>query len=455
MSTLFGHEDIPAGVPIRTRDDLLAVFRRGEKPPDRFGVGIEYERLPVFRETGRAVPYAAAPGAPSVETFLERLAERPGWNAQRESGRVIALDSGGTRVTLEPGAQVELSGRVHRRLDDARDEVFRFAEVSGEIADALGLVFVGMGLHPFTEETRIGWVPKGRYRIMAPYLASRGHLAHSMMKATAGCQINLDYSSESDAMEKLRVAMGLSSLVTALCANSPLTRGQANGFLSKRSHIWGHTDPDRCGLLSFVFSGSAGYADYAAYALGVPMLFVVRDGEWVDMTGRTFGAYLDGDDRDLTPTLADWELHLTTLFPEVRLKSYVEVRGSDSATPDLILAQAALWKGILYDDAARRRAWELVKAAAFEQRLAFHRAVAREGLRAALAGRPALELAQEMVAIAARGLGKPEAGHLEPLRRLAVEEKASPAELLMRRWASWRDRDPRRLVEGLAGGPFP
>lgn len=456
MSTLFGGKGQEADdSPIRERDQLYGVFRAGEKASTRFGIGIEYERLSLSRATGRAVPYAAAPGAPSVEAFLESMVAERAWRPEREAGRIIALERAGTRVTLEPGAQVELSGRVHESLETARDELGGFVQEADEVAASHGIAFVGLGYHPFSDFADIVCVPKSRYKIMAPYLAGRGHLAHGMMKATAGCQINLDYSSEADAMEKLRVAMGLSSVVTALCANSPLALGQANGFASKRSHIWLHTDPDRCGLLSFALDEGSRYVDYVAYALDVPMMFVVRAGRWLNMTGRTFRSYLDGDNGGLTPTMSDWNLHLTTLFPEVRLKAYVEVRGSDSAGPDIILAQAALWKGLLYDASARRRAWELVKEIPFEERLAFHRDAGRDGLAARLRGTSAVELAQEIISLAERGLGTAESRHVGPLREAAFVDRAAPAERLLARWTTEWQHDPRRLVASLAPAPTP
>ena len=450
MSTLFGGQGgSSTDAPIRGASDLLALFHSGEKTADRFGVGVEYERLPVSRVTGLAIPYAAASGSPSIEMFLERMVSERGWRDQREHGRIIALEKNGTHVTLEPGAQVELSGKVHTGLDAVRDELAGFIHEADDLAASMEIAFLGVGYHPFTDFTDIGWVPKGRYAIMGPYLATRGHLSHGMMKATAGCQINLDFADEEDAMEKLRVAMGVSSVVTALCANSPMSRGQANGFLSKRSHIWLHTDPDRSGLLPFALQPGARYADYVAYALDVPMMFVVRDGTWVDMTGRTFRGFLDGNTDGLTPLLSDWEMHLTTLFPEVRLKAYVEVRGSDSAPPDLILAQTALWMGLLYDEKARRDAWALVGGIDFQERARFHREVTRRGLRACLGGRPALEIAQALIQIASSALGSRQSHYLGPLRKFAFDEKRTPAQSLLFRWNGEWERDPAHLVESL------
>lgn len=448
MSTLYG-DDRSAGQPIASRDDLLDVLRSGEKPASRWGIGIEYERLPVLRETGAAVPYLPdGQDTPSIAKFLEALTSK-GWEAQREQGNIVALERSGTRITLEPGAQVEMSGRVHTDLHEASSELSAFVKELDGLAAGMGIAFLGLGFQPFTPFDRIGWVPKKRYEIMAPYLATRGHLAHGMMKGTAGCQINLDYASERDAMEMLRTATGITSIVTALCAHSPLTRGQANGFATFRSHIWGHTDPDRCGLLPFALEEGARYEDYVDYALDVPMLFVVRDGEWIDMTGVTFRHFLERGHRGAKASIDDWQMHLTTIFPEVRIKSWLEVRGSDSGPPEMIIAQAALWKGILYDAAARREAWDLVARATFAQRLAFHRDVTRQGLEARLGDRSARELGRSLLGIAQAHLPSRDAERLAPL--LEVEQSGlTPARRLLDHWRGAWNRDPARLVAGLA-----
>ncbi len=448
MSTLAGDPD--AARPLRGGDDLLSIFRAGEKSSDRLGIGVEYERLPVCRLTGQVIPYSSTDEGPSIEGFLARLADQHGWKPHLEGGHIIALEKEGARVTLEPGAQVELSGRLQKCLDDVREEIALFVRETDTLADSMGIALLGLGYHPFVDMRKIGWVPKERYRIMAPYLATRGSLAHGMMKGTAGCQVNLDYASESDALEKLRLAMGVSTLLTAMCANSPLTCGAPNGFLSRRAHIWMHTDPDRTGLLSFAFDSSAGYRDYVAYALGVPMFFVVRGGKWIDMTDRTFRSYMEGNTGGLTPSLGDWELHLTTLFPEVRLKAYVEVRGSDSGSAEMTLSQAAFWKGLLYDEDARPQAWDLVKKPSFEERVTFHRDVTRRGLGARLGGIPALELARELVSLAVKALPDHEKGYLDPLRSVVHDDAGTHAERVLRRWeGEWR-RDPGRLISALS-----
>ncbi len=452
MSTLYG--DRPDDPSIRDREDLLTVFRAGEKKSSMLGIGIEYERLPVSRETGLAVPYDSENDGPSVERFLETLSRDHGWEAQREAGRIIALSRGETRVTLEPGAQVEMSGRIHHGLDTAREELVDFVNLADEVASGMGIAFLGIGHQPFSGLDGIGWVPKERYRIMAPYLMKRGNLALGMMKATAGCQVNLDYTSEEDAMEMLRVATAVSSLVTAMMSNSPLSEGRPNSYMSWRAQIWHHTDPDRTGLLPFALDDSSSYEDYVSYALDVPMLFVVRQGRWVDMTDRTFRSYVSGRTSGLTPTHADWELHLTTLFPEVRLKSYLEVRGSDSTPAAMILAQAAIWKGLLYDAKARAAAWNLVKGIPLEDRLAFHREVPRIGLDASLAGRPALDLARELAGIAAGGLPGSERRHIEPLLSLLEDEGPhTQARTLLQLWEGEWGRDPAALVSHLSPDP--
>jgi len=323
-----------------------------------------------------------------------------------------------------------------------------------EIAATMGVALLPLGYHPFSGITDICWVPKRRYEIMAPYLASRGHHAHSMMKGTAGCQINLDYESEEDGMEKLRLAMAVSSLVTGLCANSPLTRGQANGFVSFRSHIWMHTDPDRCGFLRFALDEGRTFGDYADYAMDVPMFFVVRDGRWIDMTGVPFRRFLEQGHEGLTATTADWELHLTTLFPEARIKSWMEVRGSDSGSPSMILAQTALWKGILYDRDARRLAWDLVAGGTWEERIIFHNDVIRTGLKAHYRGRTAIELGRDLIEIAASGLPGGERAFLDPLREV-TESGMTPGQVVLTRWnGPWRHA-PERLVAELAPLPRP
>ncbi len=426
--------------------DLEGYFEGGSKPPEDWGVGIEYERVGVFAESGRAIPYH---GRRSLSALLARLVAGEGWRPLYAGAHIIALEKDGTRITLEPGGQMELSGAVHRRLDSLREEVARWSEMTWEFSVPLGIRWLGLGLQPFTPLGEIPWVPKPRYGVMSAYLAATGPLSHVMMKQTACVQANLDYSDEADALEKLKTALGLTSVVTALYANSSLLEGESSGFLSYRSWVWQHTDPARCGLLPFVFSEGAGFADYLGYALDVPLMFILRGGEFVPMQGIPFRRFLQEGAGGQRATLADFELHLTTLFPEVRLKRYLEIRGGDSGDPAVAVSQVALWKGMLYDAASRREGWSLVAGFSPGERLRFHREISRLGPAARLGGRTALEIGTDLHRIASAGLarlGEP-SGLLDPLAEIVFERKTCPGQVVLERWhGEWR-REPRRLIE--------
>jgi glutamate--cysteine ligase len=451
----------PAAV-ISREEDLLECFHLGGKPREQWGVGIEYERLGVFRDTGLAIPYE---GPVSVETFLKSMAQQHGWATHGEGGRVLSLTRGRTNVTLEPGGQMELSGAVHHGLVAAGRELKEFvAEVEG-LSRPLGIAWLGIGSHPLSPLEEISWIPKSRYSIMRDYLPTRGTLAHAMMKSTACIQINLDYADEVDALDKLRTAMGLSPVVTALYANSPLTGGRRNGFLSYRAWVWRNTDPDRCGLLPFVFREDAGFADYLKYALDVPMFFVVRDDRWLPAGRTTFRTFIRDGFQGARATHGDFQLHLTTLFPEVRLKEYIEMRGCDSGTPEACLALAALWKGLLYDETSRVAGWELVRDMTFEERDDLLERVCREGPAARIphraggrrrSGAPTVrDLLVELVRQARLGLERQgaagEAELLDPLARLLDVEGACPAHRLARDSDGPLRHDPRKLVDALSG----
>jgi glutamate--cysteine ligase len=449
---------------IAREEDLHAYFDGGSKPRDRWGIGLEYERAGVFRDNGRAVPYE---GPASVETLLTTLARTRGWEPILEGGRILGLAKGGTRLTLEPGAQLELSGAVHRGLASLREELSGFVSEVEEMSRPHGIAWLGIGLQPFTPLDEIGFIPKKRYAVMREYLARRGARAHVMMKQTCGIQINLDYASELDATDKLRTAMGLSPLLTALYANSPISEGRLNGFMSYRAWAWRDTDPDRCGLLPFVFKDRAGFADYLDYALDVPMFFVVRGEDYRPAGGMTFRKFIKKGLDGTRPTLADWELHLSTLFPEVRLKKYIEVRGMDSGEPASCLALAALLKGILYDGASRRSAWELVRDLAFKDRERLLDDACRMGPAARvplpLTGRGdasargtvvVRDLLIEIVRLARQGLnnqGCPEESeHLGLLDRRLGGEGGCPAARLAADWDGPLGRNPVKLVEALS-----
>jgi len=450
--------------PIEHEDDLLAHFVAGAKPRERWGVGVEYERIGVFRETGRAVPYA---GERSVERLLNVMAGERGWEPHGEDGRVLALARGAAHVTLEPGAQVELSTGVHRSLLTLREEMQGCLADIEEASRPLGIALLGLGLQPLTALGDIEFIPKKRYAIMREYLPRRGSRAHIMMKQTASIQVNLDYGSEADAADKLRTAMGLSPLVTALYANSPIREGTLTGYMSFRAWVWQDTDPDRCGLLPFVFKDGAGFADYLDYALDVPMFFVVRDDVWKPAQGMTFRKFIRKGFDGWRATLDDFVLHLSTLFPEVRLKQYVEVRGADSGDPAAVMALAAFWKGILYDGASRRAAWELVRDMTFKERQRLLEEVSRQGpaTRVASAGSRmdgtstrlflVRDLLIDLVRLARQGLNNQgasadELAYLDVLDRRLGGEGGCPAARLAADWEGPLRRDPRALVDSLS-----
>ncbi|HMC83008.1 MAG TPA: glutamate-cysteine ligase family protein [Candidatus Polarisedimenticolia bacterium] len=426
--------------------DLQDYFEAGSKPREDWGVGIEYERVGVFTDTGRAIPYH---GQRSLSALLARLVSREGWRPRYSGPHIIALENDLAAIHLEPGGQLELSGAVHRRLLDLREEVLHWASQIQSHSEPLGITWLGIGLQPFSALSDIEWVPKPRYAIMSAHLARTGTMGHVMMKQTAGIQTNLDYEDEEDALEKFRVAMGLTSVVTAIFANSPLAEGRPNGYLSYRGWAWQNTDPARCGLLPFVLDPGARFQDYLEYALNVPTMFIVRNGTFIDLGGIPFGKFLESGFGGHHATRDDFQLHLTTLFPEVRLKHYLEIRGGDTADPELAVAQVAFWKGILYDSAARREAWNLVANVTWEERLQFHREACRLGTESRLGGRSVLEIGADLYRIAAEGLdrqGEPPS-LLDRLGGLVAPRGGSPGKVLAERWLGEWKQDPARLID--------
>jgi glutamate--cysteine ligase len=414
--------------PIASVDELVAHFRAGAKPRASARVGMEHEKVGVLAD-GRAPDY------PVIARLLEAMAAR-GWHRIEERGQLIALERPvcGT-LTLEPGGQVEHSGAPWPTSVEAVHDNNKHMDELLPLAAELGLSFLAAGFRPLGTLDDVPWMPKGRYRVMRSYLPSRGRLAHEMMKRTATVQANLDYSDEADAMQMLRLGLGVSSLVTALFAASPLVDGKPSGYQSYRAACWLETDPDRCGLLPFAFDEGAGFRDYAEWALDVPMFFLYREGEYRPLAERvTFRRFLrDGLDGERALP-SDWELHLSTLFPEVRLKRYVEVRQADASTRELVSALPPLWRGLLYDGDAARAAWALVSGWTMDERQALYRATPREGLRATVRGVPIRQHCKELVAIAKGGLTRLGAADgarlLAPLDQI-VEEGRTQADRIV------------------------
>jgi glutamate--cysteine ligase len=441
-----------ASPPIERREQLVEYFSAAAKPRDKWRIGTEYEKVAVRRGDGRAVPFSGPRG---IEMLLRRLAERYAWEPIEEDGRTIALRGNKAAITLEPGGQVELSGEVCESVHCARAEFEEHIDQIVTVGDELDIAFLGLGMQPVSRVDEFERVPKRRYGIMWPHMARVGTLGQRMMTQTATVQVNLDYDSEADAMLKMRVGMATTPLLTAMFANSPLCDGDFNGYASFRGHIWTDTDPARCGLLPFVFRPTAGFEDYVEYALDVPMYFIVRGEQWFDMTAHTFRHFLANGHAGHRATMADWSAHLTTLFPEVRLKQYIELRGADSQAPELMLAVPALAKGLLYDADCLLAAWDLVKRWSWEELTELYHAVHRQALQARIRRIRLAEIARELVAIAIAGLhrqhvparGEDESVYLERLEH-EVKRGRCPADTIVEKWIGEWDRDIARLIEG-------
>ena len=438
--------------PIESRDDLLAPFIKGEKPQQDWRIGTEHEKF-VYRCDDHRAPSYDEPGG--IRDLLMGLTEF-GWSPVEEGGKVIALSGPDGTVSLEPAGQLELSGAPLEHLHQTCAEAGRHLNQAKAIGDRLGLGFLGLGMWPDKKRDELPRMPKGRYAIMLRHMPRVGSLGLDMMLRTCTIQVNLDYASEADMAQKFRVGLALQPLATALFANSPFTEGKPNGFLSYRSHIWSDTDPARTGMLPFVFEEGFGYERYVDYALDVPMYFVFRDGKYVDAAGLSFRDFLKGELSVLPgekPLLSDWVDHLSTAFPEVRLKSFLEMRGADGGRWNRICALPALWVGLLYDQGALDAAWDEVKHWSLEARQKLRDDVPKLGLKAVTpSGESLRDLGQRVLAIAEGGLaararlnaaGDNESGFLDPLREI-VARGTTPAEILLERyhgeWAGDLDR---------------
>ncbi len=424
---------------IESRDDLLAVFAKGEKPREAWRIGTEHEKF-VYRCADHRAPSYEEPGG--IRDLLNELAGF-GWEPVVENGHVIALTGPDGAVSLEPAGQLELSGAPREHLHETCAEADRHLQQCKAVGEKLGICFLGMGMWPDKTRAELPVMPKGRYRIMLNYMPKVGTLGLDMMLRTCTIQTNLDYASEADMARKFRVGLALQPLATALFANSPFTEGRPNGFLSFRSHIWSDTDPDRTGMLPFVFEDGFGYERYLDYALDVPMYFVYRDGIYHDVAGLSFRDFLDGKLKGFEgekPRASDFTDHLSTIFPEVRLKSFLEMRGADGGRWGKICALPALWVGLLYDDGALDAAWDEVKHWSIEGRQLLRDAVPERGLGAETPdGESLQQLGRRILAIAASGLnararlnasGDNESGFLDPLRETLAAGR-TPAERLL------------------------
>jgi glutamate--cysteine ligase len=391
--------------PIRGREQLVEYVASGEKVAADWRIGTEHEKFGFRLDDLRPPTFEGERG---IGVLLEGMT-RFGWQRIEENGNVIALSRGTGSVTLEPAGQLELSGAPLETIHETCSEVAGHLEEVKTVADEIGVGFLGMGFQPKWRRDEMPWMPKGRYKIMREYMPKVGSLGLDMMTRTCTVQVNLDYASEADMVQKFRVALALQPVATALFADSPFTEGKPNGYQSYRSHIWTDTDPDRTGMLDFVFEDGFGYERYVDYLLDVPMYFSYRDGRYIDLAGKSFRKFLSGDLAELPgakATLRDWADHTTTAFPEVRLKKYLEMRGADGGPWNRLCALPAFWVGLLYDQTALDAAWDLVKDFSNEERHALRDGVPKHALKLPFRGGTVRDLADEAVKIAAHGLAR-------------------------------------------------
>ncbi len=430
---------IPSAVkstPIAGRQQLVDYLAAGEKPREAWRIGTEHEKFGFRTDDLRPPTFEGERG---IKVLLETLATRYGWEVTREGENPVALSRDGASITLEPAGQLELSGAMLENVHETCGEVNSHLADVRSVADSMGLGFLGMGFQPKWRRDEMPWMPKGRYKIMREYMPKVGDLGLDMMTRTCTVQVNLDFSSQADMIKKFRVSLALQPIATALFADSPFTEGRPNGYLSYRSHIWTDTDPHRTGMLDFVFADDFGYERYIDYILDVPMYFSFQHGKYIDLAGQDFKRFMAGELPMLPGThasMTDFADHLTTAFPEVRLKQYLEMRGADGGPWNRLCALPAFWVGLLYDDESLDAAWDLVKDYSRDERHALRDGVPKHALKLPFRGGTVRDLGEEALKIAANGLkrrarlnrnGADESIFLDPLIEI-VQANQTPAE---------------------------
>jgi len=428
--------------PIDSRDELVAWFETGSRSPENFRIGTEHEKLPFMADGHRPVPYEGHHG---IRAILEGMRDLLGWEPIVEGETIIGLAdvTYGGAISLEPGGQFELSGAPLESIHQTCRELHAHLAQLREIATPFGVGFLAIGMSPAWTRAETPVMPKGRYKIMSAYMPKVGKLGLDMMFRTCTVQVNLDFSSEADMVKKLRVGLALQPVATALFANSPFTEGKPNGFLSFRSAIWQDTDADRTGMLPWAFEDGMGFERYADYALDVPLYFIKRGTNYIDVAGSSFRDLLAGKHPALPgelATISDWANHLSTIFPEVRLKRYLEMRGADNGPMERICALPALWAGLLYNQVSLDAAWDLVKDWTAVERERLRADVTKLGLKAEIRGRSVRDIARDVLKLSRLGLTQrmrldfltqDETHFLDPLDEI-VERGETPAEVLLK-----------------------
>ena len=420
--------DVSDTTPLGARSELVEWIASGEKPRETWRLGTEHEKIPFHRADSSPVPYEGGRG---IRALLEGMQERTGWEPIIEGDHPIGLadEAGGGAISLEPGGQFELSGAPLRTLHETARETAQHLADAKAVGESLGIGFLTLGMSPLWTRAQTPVMPKARYRIMTDYMPKVGSLGLDMMYRTSTVQVNMDYASEADMVKKLRVSLALQPVAAAIFANSPFTDGKPNGYLSMRSNIWLDTDKDRTGMIAFAFEDGFGYEAYVDWALDVPMYFVKRDATYHDVAGASFHDLFAGRLAQLPgerATRSDWANHVSTLFPEVRLKRYLEMRGADVGNAEHIVALSAFWTGLLYDETSLDGAWELVKSWSAEDREQLRADVPKQALKARIAGRSVQDVARDALALSRAGLQRrgyrDDSGHDET-RHLAYAEE--------------------------------
>ena len=425
------------------KDDLTEYFFRGIKSKTNLKIGVEHEKFILNKNTLKPLSYEEHNGIKEILEKLTTIGWRPLYDDNKKT--IIALKRGKEAITLEPGGQIELSGAPLDNIHETCEETTNHLKELKKIGNELNFILLGMGVEPNLSLDDIPWMPKQRYGIMKKYMTKVGTLGHHMMKRTCTNQVNIDYSSEVDMIEKLRLMFNLESIATAMFANSPFDQGKISKYKSLRSHFWHHTDPDRTGLLPFVFEKGFSFEKYTDYALSVPMYFINRNHNYIDMTKYTFKEYLDenSNNQDDAILLKDWEDHLTTLFPQVRLKQYIEIRSMDACSWDLICSQPAFWIGILYDDEIMDNVKEITESWTQEDREYLNKTVPQEGLQSTFKEKKLISFAQDFFELSKKGLKKrnrlskngefDESIHMKDLEK-NLENGCSPADCLINKY---------------------
>lgn len=439
---------------ITDKNQLLSLYQSGIKAKSDFRIGIEQEKIGIYKDSLQSANYSGENG---VLAFLKRFKNTDKWQYWPDENKILGLSDEIGMITLEPGSQLELSTVPQNNIHEIKTYFDQYTKLTSEIATEFGIRWLGYGIQPLSVYENIEQIPKERYDIMAEYLPTKATMPLVMMRETAGVQTALDYDSEQDCMNKLKIGLAISPIVTAMFANSPIRGGIDTGYKSYRALSWLNVDNDRCGLISKkIFENSKNdlsFQDYADVLLDMPMVFLNKHDEWHNMKGLSFRNFVKHGFEGHQATVEDWNLHMSSFFPEIRLKNYLELRNCDCQRKDLILALPALWKGLLYNEAAIEATWSLVKTFKWEEVQELRNAVPKLALDAEIKNKKISYFAKELIKISMNSLDVQakeknilsESIYLEPLKRL-VDKSMTPADQILELWNKEWNKDLRKLV---------